>query len=139
MSIWKKEITLEKLQQNRSQTLDSQLGIEYIEIGEDFIKGKMPVDVRTRQPFGILHGGASCVLAESLGSIGGYYCLDDHSFCVGQSINTNHIRMAKEGFVYGTAKPIHLGARSQIWEIDIRNEEGKLVSVTRLTLAVLAK
>ena len=98
----------------------------------------MPVDERTKQPFGIMHGGASCVLAETLGSIASCHCVDiQKQVCVGLSLNINHIRMAKEGWVYGTAKPIHLGKKTHVWNIDIKDESDKLVSSTRLTLAVL--
>ncbi len=140
MGIWKNPITLQDITEIRESTMTSHLGIEFIEIGEGYLKGKMPVDSRTRQPFGILHGGASCVLAETLGSVAGCYCVDrTKQICVGLSINTNHIGMAKEGYVYGIAKPIHLGSKTQIWEIDITDEKGRLISITRLTLIVLDK
>lgn len=131
-------MTIDSITGIRKSTMVSHLGIEFTEIGSDFLKGKMPVDERTVQPMGIMHGGASCVLAETLGSIAGCHCVDaSKQVCVGLSMNTNHLRMAKGGFVYGTAKPIHIGKSTQVWEIDICNEEGKLVSVNRLTLAVL--
>lgn len=118
--------------------MTAHLGIEFTEIGVDYLKGRMPVDHRTCQPLGIMHGGASCVLAETLGSIAGCYCVErDKQVCVGLSLNTNHVRMVREGFVYGTAKPVHLGGKTQIWEIDIVNEKGQLVSANRLTLMVL--
>jgi uncharacterized protein (TIGR00369 family) len=138
MSIWKTPMTIEGITEIRKSTMVSHLGIEFTEIGDDYLKGKMPVDHRTIQPMGIMHGGASCVLAETLGSIAGCYCVDaSKRVCVGLSMNTNHISMAKEGYVYGTAKPIHLGRSTQVWEINIHNERGKLVSVNRLTLAVI--
>lgn len=138
MSIWKSPITLESISTIREKTLTQHVGIEFTEIGEDFLRGKMPVDQRTIQPFGIMHGGASCVLAETLGSVAGCHCVDiEKKVCVGLSLNINHIRMAKEGWVYGTARPVHLGGKTQVWDIAIDNEEGKLVSTTRLTLAVL--
>lgn len=138
MSIWKSEITLEEISGIRKETMTAHLGIEFTEIGLDYLKGRMPVDHRTCQPLGIMHGGASCVLAETLGSIAGCYCVErDKQVCVGLSLNTNHVRMVREGFVYGTARPVHLGGKTQIWEIDIVNEKGQLVSANRLTLMVL--
>ena len=138
MGIWKSHITLKEIAGIRESTMTAHLGIEFTEIGDDFLKGKMPVDHRTMQPFEIMHGGASCVLAETLGSVAGCYCVDrERQICVGLTINTNHIRMVKEGFVYGTAKPVHLGGKTQIWEIEITDDEGSVVSVTRLTLIVL--
>lgn len=140
MSIWKTPMTLEAITNIRKSTLVAHIGIEFTEIGDDYLKGRMPVDARTIQPMGIMHGGASCVLAETLGSIAGCHCVDaSKQVCVGLSMNTNHLSMAKEGYVYGTAKPIHLGRSTQVWEIDIVNESGKLVSVNRLTLAVISK
>ena len=116
------------------------LGIEFIEVGRDFITAKMPVDHRTKQPFGILHGGASVVLAETLGSVGGNYCLaEGDGYCVGLDINSNHIRAVSEGVVTGTAKPYHLGRTTQVWHIELHNEAGKLVNISRLTLAVIRK
>jgi uncharacterized protein (TIGR00369 family) len=140
MGIWKSPISLKGISEIRESTMSAHLGIEFTEIGDDYLIGKMPVDDRTMQPFGIMHGGASCVLAETLGSIAGCHCVDkDKEICVGLTINTNHIRMVREGFVYGSAKPVHLGGKTQIWEIAVTDDEGKLVSVTRLTLIVLAR
>ena len=138
LSIWKSPITIESVTAIREQTMVAHIGIQFTEVGEDYLRGKMPVDGRTIQPFGIMHGGASCVLAETLGSVAGCYCIDfEKQFCVGLSLNINHIRMAKEGWVYGTARPVHLGGKTQVWDIAIENEQQKLVSSTRLTLAVL--
>lgn len=140
MIIWKTAITLEEITKVRASTMTAHLGIEFTEIGDDFLKGRMPVDHRTLQPLGIMHGGASCVLAETLGSVAGSYCVDrKKSICIGLSLNTNHIRMATEGYVYGTACPVHLGSKTQIWEIKIADEADKLISLTRLTLMVLHK
>jgi uncharacterized protein (TIGR00369 family) len=114
------------------------LGIEFTEIGDDFIRGTMPVDGRTRQPYGLLHGGASVALAETLGSMGATLCVDPEEYqCVGQEINANHLRPARTGLVTGTARPVHLGGRTQVWIIDIVNEAGKLVCTSRLTMAVI--
>ena len=127
---------LHKLSQN---TIGSALGIEFTEIGLDFICGKMPVDNRTRQPAGILHGGASVVLAETLGSIGSYLIVESTQYGVGLEINANHIRSVKEGYVFGKAQIIHCGRKTHVWEIKITNESGALVCISRLTVAVLEK
>ncbi len=137
MSIWKKALSLEEIAEVRKNTLVEWIGIEFLEVGDDYLKARMPVDNRTKQPLGIMHGGASCVLAETIGSIAANYCVDAEKVCVGLDIYTSHIKMAKKGFVTGTAKPIHLGKTTQIWEIPIVDENDKLVSLTRLTLAVL--
>jgi 1,4-dihydroxy-2-naphthoyl-CoA hydrolase len=135
--IWKKEFNLEGLN-NTENNLVKHLGIEFTAFGDDFLEATMPVDARTHQPFGILHGGASVVLAESMGSLAGFLCLADPKFiCVGQEINANHLRSVKSGVVTGKAYPIHLGRTSQVWGIEIKNEEGKLVAISRLTLAVV--
>ena len=116
------------------------LGIEFLEVGDDYIKARMPVDHRTIQPFGLLHGGASVALAETLGSVAANLCVDrEKKMCVGLEINANHIRPVTNGFVYGIARPIHIGASTQLWEIRIHNEQEKLVCVSRLTMAVLDK
>lgn len=139
-TIWKEHFDLAMTAIRGKNTIVNQLGIEFIEIGNDYLKARMPVDHRTHQPLGIMHGGASCVLAESVGSIAANYCVDSKThYCVGLSINTNHIRSVRSGFVIGTAKPFHLGRTTQVWEIDIVDEQGKLISLTRLTMAVLTK
>lgn len=123
----------------RPQSMATTLGIELTEIGENYVCGRMPVDHRTHQPMGILHGGASVAFAETLGSIGGWLALPDESqYCVGLEINANHIKSVKDGYVYGKASPLHIGKNTQIWEIRITNEDGKLVCVSRITLAVLS-
>jgi 1,4-dihydroxy-2-naphthoyl-CoA hydrolase len=140
MSIWRTQLDLQALNAGGAGTLVRPLGIEFTEIGEDFIRGTMPVDERTRQPFGLLHGGASVALAETLGSMGASMCVDDSRFlCVGQEINANHLKSVKSGRVTGTARPRHIGARSQVWSIDIVNESGALVCVSRLTVAVIPR
>jgi len=132
-------ITLDALHSFSNNTISQHLGIEFTEIGIDYIVAKMPVDKRTHQPFGILHGGASVVLAETLGSIASFLCLKDSKkqHAVGLEINANHIRSVKEGFVYGKVTPIHVGRSTHIWEINITNEEGKLVCISRLTVAII--
>ena len=138
MSIWKIDVTPQQLNQSGDNTMVSHCGIEIIEVGEDFIRGTMPVDHRTVQPFGLLHGGASVVLAETLGSIAGGLTVEmGVETVVGLEINANHVKSAREGLVTGTARPVHIGRRTQIWEIRIENEKNELVCISRLTLAVI--
>jgi 1,4-dihydroxy-2-naphthoyl-CoA hydrolase len=140
MTLWKSPGTLQQLNSMHAGTMTDYLGIAFTEIGADFLRAIMPVNERTRQPYGVLHGGASVVLAETLGSTGATMCLDVEQFqCVGQEINANHVRAARTGLVTGTARPVHLGGRSQVWTIDIVNEEGKLVCTSRLTVAVIRR
>lgn len=121
-------------------TMLSHLGMEFIEIGDDYLVGRMPVDHRTHQPYGLLHGGASVTLAETLGSMGGMLCVDPARYqVVGLEINANHVRGVREGWVTGTARPLHRGKTTQLWEIKIADEAGKLVCVSRITLAVIEK
>jgi 1,4-dihydroxy-2-naphthoyl-CoA hydrolase len=138
MSIWKGLQTLEELNAARANTLIHHLDIAFSEIGDDYIRATMPVDERTRQPYGLLHGGASVALAETLGSMGAIMCVDRSQYlCVGQEINANHVRSARGGLVTGTARPAHLGLRTQVWTIDIVNDSGLLVCISRLTVAVV--
>lgn len=140
MKIWQTEINLDIINARGRNTMVEYLGIECIEIGDDYAVARMPVDHRTKQPIGIMHGGASCVLAESIGSLAANFCVDINKYyCVGLDINTNHIRSAREGYVIGTAKPFHLGRTTQVWSIEIVNEKSQLVSVNRLTMAVLER
>lgn len=140
MTIWKvNNIALDALNHQSKGTMVEYLGIEIIEMGDDFVKAKMPVDHRTKQPMGLLHGGASVVLAESLGSMAANLCLDiSKEYAVGLDINSNHIKSVREGFVTGIAKPIHLGSKTQVWEIKIYDENDKLINISRLTMAVLS-
>ena len=116
------------------------LGIEFLEIGKNFIKARMPVDKRTMQPLGLLHGGASVVLAETLGSVAATFMVNpEKQYCVGLEINANHIRSAREGFVTGITTPVHIGKKTQIWEIRITDESDELVCISRLTMAVMDK
>nr|WP_276552550.1 hotdog fold thioesterase [Xenorhabdus indica] len=114
------------------------LGIEITQLGDDFIEGTMPVDQRTKQPFGILHGGASVVLAETLGSLAGYLCSEGEQKVVGIEINANHIKAVRKGIVKGICKPIHLGRTHQVWQIDIYNGQQQLCCTSRLTTAILS-
>lgn len=136
MSIWFKPYELADISADFGMA--KHLGMEFTEIGPDFLRGRMPVDHRTHQPYGILHGGASVALAETLGSYGAMLTTDPSKFrCVGQEINANHIRGVASGFVIGTARPVHVGRRSQVWEIRITDERDKLVCISRLTMAVI--
>ncbi|MCH9769879.1 MAG: hotdog fold thioesterase [Gammaproteobacteria bacterium] len=138
MSIWKMPISIEDVSQRSQNTMSEHLGIEFTEVGDDYLLATMPVDHRTQQPLGIMHGGASCVLAETVGSTAANYCVDQNThYCVGLDINTNHIRSMREGAVFAKAMALHLGRSTQVWEIKITNKDGKLVSINRLTMAVL--
>lgn len=141
MAIWfYQNINLADFAHLGKNTLGDQLGMEFTEIGEDYIKGTMPVDHRTKQPYGLLHGGASVALAETLGSIGSALVVDQTKFnCVGLEINANHLRSVRDGFVTGIARPIHLGASTHVWDIRITDQRDKLVCISRLTVAVIKK
>lgn len=136
MSIWKRPIDLDRLNTTSHNTLIEHLNIVYSDVGEDFISATMPVCSFTHQPLGMLHGGASVVLAETLGSVAANFCVDEDSFCVGLDINANHVRSMRSGQVIGTATPIHLGISTQVWQINITDERGRLVCTSRLTIAV---
>jgi 1,4-dihydroxy-2-naphthoyl-CoA hydrolase len=140
MAVWKTQTTLDHLKERSKNTLADHLGIEYLEIGDDYLKARMPVDHRTKQPAGLLHGGASVALAETLGSIAAALCIDrDKKEIVGLEINANHIRPVNKGWVIGVAKPIHIGSTTQVWEIKIYNELDKLTCISRLTVANINK
>jgi len=140
MRIFNDGITLQQLNALASNTLAENLGIEFSAIGDDYLEAKMPVDSRTHQPFGLLHGGASVALAETLGSVAASWCIDQKTqFCVGLEINANHVRGVKSGFVTGTAKAVHIGKKTQVWEIRITDEKNDIVCISRLTVAVLDK
>ncbi|NGX17310.1 hotdog fold thioesterase [Wenzhouxiangella sp. XN24] len=140
MSIWRQRPELEALNAMAGDTLVAHLDIRFTEVGEDYVVATMPVDARTHQPFGLLHGGASAVLAETLGSMGANYCLDQQSeYAVGLEINANHLRPVRSGRVTGTARPLHVGRRTQVWETRIEDEAARLVCVSRLTLAVVPR
>ena len=140
MPIWTREISLETVNERCKGSLIGHLGIEVIEIGDDHIRARMPVDARTRQPAGVLHGGASVTLAETLASWAATFAADSSKHhCVGLEINANHVRAVSSGHVIGTARPVHLGRSTHIWEVRITNEEDKLVCISRVTMAVLDK
>ena len=137
MSIWHLTPDLEAINTTSARTLSEQLGIEFVEAGDDYLKARMPVDHRTQQPMGMLHGGASAALAETLGSVAGLFVVDPaREYVVGLAINANHLRPIKQGWVMGTARPHHLGKTTQVWGIEITDQEDRLVSIVRLTLAV---
>ena len=141
MSIWfDKELSVDKLKPLGPNTMAQHVGIEWTEVGDDFLKAKMPVDHRTIQPYGLLHGGASCTLAETIGSVASAMVVDHSKFyCVGLEINANHIRSAREGYVMGIATPLHLGSSTHVWDIKIFDEKEKLICVSRLTVAILPR
>lgn len=138
MPIWKKPVTAQALNQGSANTAVSHLGIEITEVGDDFICGRVPVDARTMQPFGLLHGGVSVVLAETLGSLGAFYASPEGHTAVGLDINANHLRAARSGWVTATAKPVHIGRTTQVWQIDMVNDEGQPTCTSRITMAILA-
>lgn len=139
-SIWTTPPHPEELNQRAKNTLSDHLGIDFISFGEDTLVATMQIDERTLQPMGIMHGGASSALAETVASAAANYCVDQKTFvCVGLELNTNHIRAVRSGKITATAKPFHLGRTTQVWEILIHNDEKQLVCVSRLTLSVLAK
>lgn len=137
MRIWQKPISIEELTRSHVGTVGGHIGLEFVEIGDDYIVGRVPVDARTIQPYGILHGGVSVVLAETLGSCGAHYSVPEGERTVGLDINANHLRAASKGWVTGTARPVHRGRSTQVWQIELRNDDGELTCVSRLTMAVL--
>jgi 1,4-dihydroxy-2-naphthoyl-CoA hydrolase len=141
MPIWfNKSITLGDIMQLGEGTMSDYLGMEWVEIGEDFLRLRMPVNEKTRQPYGLLHGGASCVLAETLGSVASALVIDRESYlCVGIEINANHVKGIKEGYVTGICTPLHLGKTTHVWDIKMVDEQERLVCVSRLTVAILKK
>jgi uncharacterized protein (TIGR00369 family) len=138
MRIWTKPISVESLTALSERTATSHLGIEFIEVGDDFIRARVPVDERTIQPYGLLHGGVSVVLAETLGSIAAGHVLAEGFDVVGLDINANHLKSARSGWVTGITRPVHIGRSTQVWHIDMHNDDGELTCVSRLTMAVLA-
>ena len=141
MSVWfKKDWDIEKLNTLASNTMNELIGIRFIEVGENYLKASMPVDNRTRQAYGLLHGGASATLAETVGSVASVMAVDpDLYYCVGVEINANHLRSVKEGFVVATAVPLHIGLSSHVWEIKIVDQHEKLICASRLTVYVKRK
>ena len=138
MPIWKQPLSVESLTASSKDTAVSHLGIEFIEVGDDFIRARVPVDSRTVQPYRLLHGGVSVVLAETLGSCGAAFSAPAGHRAVGLDINANHLRGVSSGWVTGTARPVHIGRTTQVWQIDMVNDAGELTCVSRITMAMLA-
>jgi uncharacterized protein (TIGR00369 family) len=137
-NIWFQDYRLEDLKANSEVNMLAHIGIEYTELGPDFLRGRMPVDARTRQPFGVLHGGASVVLAETLGSTASYLCIDSSRFyCVGLEVNANHLRGLRGGRVHAVARPVHLGRTTHVWDIRLSGDDGKPSCISRLTMAIV--
>ena len=141
MNIWfNKNISIDKFGNWRKDTMVEHLGMEFVEIGDDFLKASMPVDARTKQAYGLLHGGASVALAETIGSIASILVVDHDKFmCVGLEINANHVRSAKEGIVIATCKPLHIGKATHVWDIKIHDQQERLICISRITVAVLKR
>lgn len=136
--VWKQPVSVQILTDIHRDTAVAHLGMEFLEVGADFIRARVPVDTRTRQPYGLLHGGVSVVLAETLGSCGAVYALPPGYRAVGLDINANHLRGATSGWVTGVARPVHIGRSTQVWQIDLSNDAGEPTCVSRLTMAVLS-
>ena len=141
MNIWfNKDLSIDNFGHSGKNTMSEHLGIEWIELGENFLKARMPVDHRTKQPYGLLHGGASCVLIETIGSLASAMVIDTARFqCVGLEINANHVHSATDGYVTGIAAPLHLGKSTHVWDIKLYNEDNKMICIGRLTVAIIEK
>ena len=141
MSIWfNKSLSLPDINPLGAKTMGEFLGMEWVELGDDYLKARMPVDDRTKQPYGLLHGGASCALAETIGSIASHFVIDPSKFiCVGLEINANHVRSARSGYVTATCTPLHIGASTHVWDIKIYNEANELTCVSRFTCTIIPK
>lgn len=140
MAIWKMPIDLNKVIERSKGTFVDYIGIEFTEIGDDYLVATLPVDRRTKQPLGFLNGGVSAALAETVASSAANFCVDQSKeYCVGLDINANHLRPTTEGIVIATAKPFHLGRKTQVWDVRIENEQGKLACIARMTMAVVQR
>lgn len=137
MALWLKPAILEEINARSADTAVAHLGIEITEVGGDYLVGRVPVDHRTKQPFGLLHGGVSVVLAETLGSIAAFHASPEGHLAVGLDINANHLRSVRSGWVTGTARPVHIGRTTQVWQIDMVDERGQMNCVSRITMAIL--
>ena len=137
MRIWKQDISVTRLNASNANGAVSHLGIEFLEVGDDFIRARVPVDSRTVQPYGLLHGGVSVVLAETLGSCGAAFSVPEGHRAVGLEINANHLKGTSSGWVTGTARPLHRGRSTQVWQIELRNDAGELTCMSRITMAML--
>ncbi|MGA7540871.1 MAG: PaaI family thioesterase [Steroidobacteraceae bacterium] len=140
MSIWRTDVTPEQLERLSRGTFADRMGIRITEIGPDYLRATLPVTPAVHQPYGVLHGGASVALAETVGSVAANLCIDGERFqCFGQEINANHLRAVSSGLITATARPLHIGSRSHVWGIEIRDEGGRLVCVSRLTMAIVQR
>ena len=141
MVIWfNKSLSLPDIKPLGPNTMGEHLGMEWVAVGNDFLKMRMPVDERTKQPYGLLHGGASCALAETVGSVASHFIIDPEKFiCVGLEINANHVRSARSGYVTATCSPLHIGVSTHVWDIKITDHKDKLICISRLTVAILKK
>ena len=137
MAIWTQPVSVQLLTDMHKDTAVQRLGIEFVEVGDDFIRARVPVDTRTRQPYGLLHGGVSVVLAETLGSIGAFFASPEGHRGVGLDINANHLRGATSGWVTGVARPVHMGRSTHVWQIDMSDDAGRMTCVSRITMAIL--
>ena len=137
MSIWQHPVSVDIFTQTSANTAVSHLGIEFLEVGDDFIRARVPVDERTRQPYGLLHGGVSMVLAETLGSMGAAFSSPEGTQAVGLEINANHLRAVTDGWVTGTARPLHRGRSTHVWQIEMQDDQGRASCVSRITMAIL--
>jgi uncharacterized protein (TIGR00369 family) len=137
MPIWKQDISLQTLTAVSENTAVSHLGIEFVEVGDDFLVARVPVNRQTCQPYGLLHGGVSVVLAETVGSIGAAFCVPEGTRVVGLDVNANHLRGVSQGWVTATARPVHIGRSTQVWHIDLRDDQDRMVCIARLTMTVL--
>lgn len=137
MRIWQKPISIEELTRSHVGTVGGHIGLEFVEIGDDYIVGRVPVDARTIQPYGILHGGVNVVLAETLGSVAAACSIPDGWRSVGLNVSANHVRAARQGWVTGTARPVHLGQTTHVWAIELHDETGRLTCTCSLTMALL--
>lgn len=137
MIIWNKALTTGELNEQSLKTMAEILDIKFTEIGKNYLKATMPVNHKTHQPYGLLHGGASAALAETIGSVASWLCIKEDQICVGMEINCNHIKGKRSGLVTATAKPLHIGATSHVWDIRIEDENNKLICISRLTVAIL--
>ena len=138
MTVWKRAISVELLTASNAHSAATHLGIEFLEVGDDFISARVPVDERTRQPYGLLHGGVAVVLAETLGSCGAAFAAPEGYRTVGLDINANHLKGTTSGWVTGITRPVHIGRSTQVWAIELRNDAGELTCVSRITMAMLA-
>lgn len=137
MALWLKPAILEEINARNADTAVAHLGIEITAVGDDYLVGRVPVDHRTKQPFGLLHGGVSVVLAETLGSIAAFHASPEGHLAVGLDINANHLRSVRSGWVTGTARPVHIGRTTQVWQIDMVDDRGQMNCVSRITMAIL--